>query len=101
MAGMFEKFREWSKQELIRLIHKYLDIHVSQHEDGGADELSLAGLSGVPSDAVSTYGNIGNIDGGKLGGSVDLLLPAIISDAYDAMTGAMDSLFVNLDGGTL
>ena len=46
-------------------------------------------------------GNIGNIDGGVLGDSVDLLVPATIRDAYDAMTGAMSALFINLDGGTL
>jgi len=67
--------------------------HHTRHENGGADEISLTGLE-------SLFGLIGHIDGGDLGDSVDSCVPAIIRDAYDAMTGAMSSLFTNLDGGT-
>ena len=47
---MFELFKTWSKQELIRLLHQLFDIHGAQHEDGETDEISVDGLSGLLAD---------------------------------------------------
>lgn len=63
----------------------------------------LASISSLSSRVRCTihFANPNNIDGGDLGESASALVPAIIRDVYDDLTGAMDYMYTNLDGGIM
>lgn len=76
-----------------------LPTHASFHENGGSDEISLAGLSGAPSDCVLLAGRAGGqtIYGGTAG-SENLTLGSTIH-ATKGKIRAADEIFFDSTGG--